>query len=344
MTTRETLMRATGTDQSLLPDELLTNIRVTEPLGVISVRGTVSRLNPYVPAGDSKPRWIYGTLQGDEAGIEFKCAPGTAPRSVGDQVIISGTLDTKTRFNSSGLDVLISGNVTGAWRPENQPEYINLESARGRLYLHDFIRQHGIEAIRVITTQTAYNDLISAINRQVSNVTLPHTICKFHKTASLLEAAQTAATESGTKGIAFVRGGKGDQSIQLWNDPRFVADLLALGIPFYTAIGHTDPFYLVEKHCDQPFNNPNDLGNAMGSTLLQLWHEYRLRQTGEQQGQEIATLNTTIEAVQQHSRHASKKLKKWVMILALMNAGLLGAITWSNLDSIQTLIQSTFGP
>ena len=56
MTTREPVVQATGTDQSLLPDELLTNIRVTRPLGMVSIRGTVSRLNPYVPAGDSKPR------------------------------------------------------------------------------------------------------------------------------------------------------------------------------------------------------------------------------------------------------------------------------------------------
>lgn len=65
----------------------------------------------------------------------------------------------------------------------------------------------------------------------------------------------------------FSRGGK-DSTIELWNDIQFVSDLLALNVPFYTAIGHSDLITLAEKFSDESFTTPGGLLKGTRRRLL----------------------------------------------------------------------------
>lgn len=306
---------------TFLPDDLLTNIRVTKPLGIITVRGTVINLRPYIPEGKNEPVWVYGTITGVDASMEFKCHPEAAPSSVGESVIIQGTLDTKTAYNGSGLDVIISGNVTGKWNPHSGSGYIHLEKTNGRIYLLDFLKRHELKSLKIITTQVGHNDLLSAFNKKMSDkdIHMNTEICRFDSASTLLKAAEAAAKDSTVKAIAFVRGGKGDKTIEIWNNSEFVAKLLSLNIRYYTAIGHTDPIYLAEKYSDEALNNPNDFGFALSEALSRIKTEKFLRKQNNIYKESLSRKDLKIEKLSEEykkekeeieSRHRAEKLRR----------------------------------
>jgi hypothetical protein len=63
--------------------------------------------------------------------------------------------------------------------------------------------------------------------------------------------------------VAVARGG-GDQSLGLWNDPAVAEALLALGKPFYTALGHSVHEHSADALADESFITPTAFGAAVG--------------------------------------------------------------------------------
>lgn len=63
--------------------------------------------------------------------------------------------------------------------------------------------------------------------------------------------------------MIFARGGSNDASEDVWDDPAFVARLLNLGVPFYTAVGHSDGLHLADLYAEGAFATPTHAGQEL---------------------------------------------------------------------------------
>lgn len=79
---------------ALSPDDILDRIKVDSPKDSITVKGTVTRLNPYPK---DKPMWMYGDLLGVERSIGFRCRYDEAPKEEGEHIVLTGFLSVKAR-------------------------------------------------------------------------------------------------------------------------------------------------------------------------------------------------------------------------------------------------------
>jgi len=80
----------------------------------------------------------------------------------------------------------------------------------------------------------------------------------FYDTAKLI----AKVIEKSPKAVIFSRGGD-DETTSLWDNPDFVNQLVNLGIPFYTALGHAHRLTVAEHYADEAFETPSSLGSAI---------------------------------------------------------------------------------
>lgn len=289
-------------EYQLTPDSVLSGINVTKSLEVFNVWGIVTSIRPYPRKGETLA--IYGTLKGKNASIEFKCPPDAAPTSFNTIVAISGTLKTEANRFETGLKVTICGDVVDSWAPADIPGYTHVQLEKdSRTYLHDLLAQHPLTSIKIISTKTAHADIKKQLSKYASELDPVFEICNFSSINALLSSAKNAINDENVKAVFFSRGGK-DSTIELWNDIQFVSDLLALNIPFYTAIGHSDLITLAEKFSDESFTTPTDLGCSIDKILSELEKERKLKSVIKGQFNEIDSLNSSLES----STHQTEKL------------------------------------
>ena len=95
----------------------------------------------------------------------------------------------------------------------------------------------------------------------------------------MLKEIRHAVQEHRPEGIAFLRGGGGgssDETLRIWNSGETISELLALGIPIYSAIGHSHQLLLIDKYADESFVTPTDFGNCLRDTVKELEGERAL--------------------------------------------------------------------
>ena len=247
------------------PDTLLQAITVESPQHRLRVRGTVVDLTPF-PRKD--PRWIYGRLRGTEATIGFRCAVDDAPAQEGSAVILEGRVQVKPSKFKAGLDVMLYGETVGSWqgRPRQPIPSIHLRRERPRVPLHTLLEKHHPTEILLIATARGFQDFTST-NLPVGPHQWRWLEANFGDRTRLLHALR-AASESVPAGVAILRGGSADSSMELWNDPEVVEALLDWDLPFYTAIGHSDQLLLADKFADAAFTTPSALGHEVRTCLL----------------------------------------------------------------------------
>lgn len=234
----------------LSPNTLLSGIQVTRPNGPVTVEGRVQGVRPWTAGG-----FAYLTLTGDSASIAARVPLAKAP-AVGETIRITGVVTVAPQKLREGLQITVIGDIDGRVRPNRIAERIELRKAR-RVALETLLRQSSSAALIVIGTERAYGDLSGSLTEAPVFVRAATT-----DAAELLQAAQ-ASIRTGTRGVIFTRGGSSDATEDLWDDPRFVAQLLALDVPFYTAIGHSDRLHLADMYADQAFATPTQAGEEI---------------------------------------------------------------------------------
>ncbi|VAW70221.1 hypothetical protein MNBD_GAMMA10-1573 [hydrothermal vent metagenome] len=171
----------------------------------------------------------------------------------------------------------------------------------------------------------ARGDIENKLSKYESELANCFEICNFSSIDALLSSAKNAIKNENIKAVFFSRGGN-DSTIALWNDIQFVSDLLALNIPFYTAIGHSDLITLAEKFSDESFTTPTDLGYSIDKVLSELERERKLKAVIQGQHSEIGSLSSSLE----NSTHETEKLD-------LTHTNTLQDIAHKHEKSLQTL-------
>lgn len=270
-----------ATDFVLTPDNLLSQLRIESPREVVTVKGIVERLTPY-SKGKDNAEWVYGVLRGVDAAMSFRCPASNTPTQEGKAVVLTGNLVVRPNRHQEGLDVTLYGEPTGTWTPAfNQTaNIVRLEKKHTRLSLNTFLRNHGLDSLRILATTRGTSDLLAAASKHDIDLNRVVRKCRFDKKEPLLDTLRETANDTAVKGIAFVRGGSGeDASLRMWNDAAFLAEIIDTGLPFYTAIGHSDILLLADKYCDESFTTPTAIGDSLAQAMLQLEKESRQEAT-----------------------------------------------------------------
>lgn len=249
----------------ITPEMLATTIKVTGQDGVFLIKGVARRIRFWPASGPA--RWVYGVLALNEASVKFRTRPGKAPAE-GEAVVLSATLDVRAakaaeRNSWTGAyELMLLAEKIGTWNPaESDRPALRLEPRPGRMPLDDFLEQHEVTTLTVLVSEKAETDLLQAL-AQAEIFKRPRIIrARFDDEAMILEAIQEAA-DDGAHGLALARGGGAGLEL-IADSPRVVAALTASGLPFYSAQGHGDDIFLVDKYADQAFATPSMLALAI---------------------------------------------------------------------------------
>lgn len=87
----------------------------------------------------------------------------------------------------------------------------------------------------------------------------------FNDVTAVIKAAQQAVA-AGCRGVALARGGGAGLEL-IANSPQVTQAMIDLGVPFYSAMGHGDDIFLMDKYADQNFHTPSELGSALARAV-----------------------------------------------------------------------------
>ncbi len=107
---------------------------------------------------------------------------------------------------------------------------------------------------------------MSALNSD-SFVNVEHivvTVSSKRKVMDLLKEIKEETKQYGglLPAFAVVRGGD-DDSMDVWDDPDVIRALLDVGIPYFTALGHSHRVTLADKYAAQSFPTPGNFGSSI---------------------------------------------------------------------------------
>lgn len=236
--------------EALSPADLISATQLIPPSGIVKVRGRVTRLTHHKPSG-----YVYGDLASlnDECRISFRCPQDAAPSSQNQLAVIEGGLKLKPAYQAPGFNLEIVGSCTGSFKlPEAQTTTIPERAAKQSL--QSLLEKKPLYAL--IGSQKGINDATQAGATPKWKSEQPQS-----NPSSILERAR-ALKQEGADAIFFVRGGA-DPTLELWNSPEFVKELVELDIPFYTALGHSDFVSLADQCADYSYRTPDHLGQAI---------------------------------------------------------------------------------
>lgn len=257
-------------DKPLTPQTILTTLQITYPEGLLTVEGVVIRMNEYPK---DFPKVVYGELR-DEIGdnvIQFKCPINRSPHQVGEVAVIRGSLSFISRTKKESA-IRITGDCVSRRKPiEKFHHPIQGKSIQAKIRLAEFISQHGLDALQIIGTPIAIKDILSGIQNSFQRDCQLNTLSgNFNSPAELLDTARKALA-NGSRGVLFARGGNDADTLQHWDNIVFINQLGDLKCPIYTAIGHSNQLFMVEKFVsDDFFITPTAAGHAIGITLREM--------------------------------------------------------------------------
>lgn len=254
-------------DSTLSPSTVIASLSITAPAGIVIVEGVVTRLSPYPR---DNPTSVYGDLR-DELGdtqIQFRCPINRSPAQVGEIATIRGGLSFQSRTKKEPSIRITGDCISQRQSVQKLHHSIQTNSTRPKIKLDEFVSQHGLDALQIIGTPIAIKDIRSGLQESLQRDCQTNTqFCNFNSPTELLETAKKALA-SGKLGILFARGGNDADTLQHWDNAWFINQLEELKCPIFTAIGHSNQLFLVEKYVsDDFFITPTAAGHAIGKAL-----------------------------------------------------------------------------
>ena len=293
-------------DLVLTPDALIGALSISAPSGPVTVRGIAAEVKPRTKAGDSKVIKIYGRLMLGDASIRFELQPYA---SIQDDapVVLHGTLRIKKidAFRATH-EVILVGDVVGTWVPQvpqvlaPTTQAVPLIRQQPRVSLEVAIAKYGLEAVAILATGTAWNDLTTAANPLPVFERCRRVETNFVKPEQFLKDLAEVCWDPAIQVLVIARGGGGGLEI-IGDSPEVAAALLASRRPFYTALGHDDNVMLLDKHADRAFSTPSILGQALAETARSLTERQGLEERLSQSIQEN-------ESLREQLRNANERL------------------------------------
>ncbi|HGP0152747.1 TPA: exodeoxyribonuclease VII large subunit, partial [Pseudomonas aeruginosa] len=277
---------------ALTPEALAETLRVNAPSGPVTVKGMATDVKYWSRNGDDKVLKIYGRLVLGDASIRFELQPHAAVRNDAPVVLHGSLRIKKSETFRTTHEVILVGDVVGSWVPYEPVPLVSpapLVRQQPRVSLEAALAKHGLEAIAILATGTAWNDLAAAAQSLPVFSHCRRVETNFMEPEQFLSDLAKVCQDPAIQVLVIARGG-GD-SLEVIGDSREVAcALLACGRPFYTALGHDDNVMLLDKHADRSFSTPSILGQALMETARDITQRQELQESLGKFAQENASL------------------------------------------------------
>ena len=294
------------------PSTLIKAIAVSAPSHMVTVRGEVTRLTPFTKG--SEIICIYGDLADADGQVSFKLKPSPNLKGEGQHIEIIGSVKTSISKNVSGFNVHIDGEMVLEYQVDKRPvTLLNGNSPeQPRTSLHSFLQNHPLNSLYLITTETGLKDFLSGAQDAHVGKNIRYEIVKVNSKADILNCLDTLKRKSGIAGLGIIRGGGATADLRLWDDAEIVQQFLATGLPYYSAVGHSDKLLLIDKYSMESFPVPLAFGHAVGEIL----RDIRGADDLSDKNASLQKLVDLHEVNFQKLEINSQKLKKWIWRLS----------------------------
>lgn len=215
-------------------------------------------------------RWHYVILAGTEAKITVRLQKDLPPPRTNQNIIVHGVLSVQPTKFQAGLEVLLTGAVVGAYKALTGPQSGSpLERSHAPMRLAALVLQDQVSRITALCSNTGAEDARRACTSMGVPAPWTSTPVGFGDKEAMIASIRKAGEDSSCGAVAVLRGGGDAKSLEMWDDPDVVEALLALGKPFYTALGHSTDVLLADRFADECFDTPTAFGSAVGQLLAQ---------------------------------------------------------------------------
>jgi exodeoxyribonuclease VII large subunit len=214
-------------------------------------------------------KWHYVTLAGNDAKITVRVQKDLPPPKSHQNVVVHGVLSVQpSKFE--GLEVILTGTLVGQYKTLSAPASgLSLERTHTPVRIPALLYQDQVPRIAALCTNTGAKDAQGACtNMGVPAPWTPITV-SFGNKEAMIASIQKVGGDPSCAALAVLRGGGDAKSLEMWDDPDVVEALLALGKPFYTALGHSTNVLLADRFADECFDTPTAFGSAVGQLLAQ---------------------------------------------------------------------------
>ncbi|WP_426269255.1 hypothetical protein ACN9MB_13575 [Dyella kyungheensis] len=243
----------------LTVDHLLPLIQFKKVSQPLRVRGRVEDVGTWQGNGFG---YCYGGLVGANWTLPFRVPLAAAPYD-GEDIIIAGVLTVTKDFK-----VQLQGDIEGRWQSlHREPQEAIPKRTRSVQTLAKFMEHHPVKSIGFLVSGTGWGDLCSAAN-------LPHLAACHRESAHFGDEVQFVQAldrllKKNVAAVVVARGG-GEKLITIGNSSRVAKALIETGLPYYTALGHFDNLHLLDRHSDESFIAPTDVGHRIRNTEEEL--------------------------------------------------------------------------
>lgn len=231
--------------------------------------------------------------------------------------------------------ITLVGSVVGTWTPREEVEAVlKLPVRDERVPLGDFIAEHGIENLVILTTATARAD----ITRTLSDAEVmgrPEFVEASFGSASEFLATVTSLHQRGyLAGLAIARGGGGGQEL-IAGSREIINALIDLQVPFYVAFGHATDVALIDRFADQAFHTPSGLAAEIARSVKETFYRNARDRQADELAQLVEGLDARLKALQSNLQrttyvHRGGISFSWPVIITLVLLILAIASAWAH--------------
>ena len=301
----------------------------------VTVKGVVSNVTSY----DKKKS--YFDLLGSGKRIRACCSIDDTP-SEGAAIEFTGLITLKTNSYGTYLQVMINGSPVGTWERHKPTSVLTSKDLvkYNNMPLSSLIQKFETGRLLIVGSETAINDVTSALNSD-SFVNIEHrvvTVSNKAKVLDLLKGVKDNTKEYGglLPAFAVVRGGD-DDSMDVWDDPEVVKALLDVGIPYFTALGHSHRVTLADKYAAQSFPTPGNFGSSINHEADHYLYSQSIQHENNRLSSDLKNnaaktrlleeqdIKTQVILKQHKSANKWLKLILWVLLILLLSVILVGA-------------------
>ncbi len=271
----------------------------------VTVQGLVSNIKLYSHKS-------YFDLIGSGRKIRACCDAKDTP-SEGAAIEFNGLVTLKTSTHSTNLQVIINGSPIGTWERFSQ-EGVSLTKGDLVKYnnqpLSSLIGSFNLHKLLLIGTKTAIGDIESIISKD-SLVTVIASEITVSKKEEVLSALKTAKHDLKEKedffisAFAVIRGGD-DDSMGVWDDPVVVKAMLDVGIPFFTALGHSHRVTLADKYAAQSFPTPGNFASSINEEVRRYEYLHSLIHEKNKLTDELKNNDRQLKNIEISNQHKDK--------------------------------------
>ena len=320
----ESLQSSQADPAPITPEILAELLRVEVPSGTILVQGIVKKVTPW---SNGDRAYVYGRLALGRASISFRTHPEFAPNE-GDAVTMKGVLQIRPVMNPEGdwratHEITLVGSVVGTWAPRKKVEpVLKLPVRDERVPLDEFIAEHGIENLVILTTTTARADITQTLSDAEVMGRPEFVEANFGSASEFLATVKSLHQRGYLAGLAIARGGGSGQEL-IAGSREIIKALIDLRVPFYVAFGHATDVALIDRFADQAFHAPSGLAAEIARSVKKAFFRNAQDRQADELAQLVEGLDTSLKALQGNLQRATYVHRggvsfSWPVIIALV--------------------------